>query len=167
MPRLPMIRVLANPYAHLDHEGRPAGVVMLDPVEHHAYGGDGEARRFVGAAIDLSKTEVYQRAAASSAQSDLQDTVFAFSGDVQDLPMTQYYLSAIRSGELLAADEATAEHAGIEFHEPYAALDTAKKTSLERWKAERPKRALPEWASSKETKREAPRPSFHPAPEVK
>lgn len=167
MPRLPTIRVLANPYAHLDHEGRPAGVVMLDPVEHAPYASDGEPRRFVGAAIDTEKTEVYQRAAESSAQSDLQETHWTFSNEVQELPRTHYYLDAIRNGELFAGDEETADQVGIPFVEPAKALEAAKTKALALWQAERPKRALPDWAKRQaDTKREI-KPLSHANDEVK
>ena len=147
MPREQTIRVFANPYCALDHEGRPSGAVMFDPVDHHAYASSDQPRRYVGAMHCPERTKVYQKAAEGSAQSDLQDTVWNFSEDAVTLPLSHYYLGHIRSGDLIAADAETAEHAGLaEFVDPKAALARAKVKALDLWKAERPHRALPEWA---------------------
>lgn len=148
MPREQTIRVYANPYAVLDHEGRPACVVMYDPVQHHAYASNEEPRRYVGASLCPEGTRIYQKAAEGSAQSDLQDTVWKFSDEAVSLPLSHYYLAHVRSGELIAADYETAEHAGIEFVEPRAALEAAKAKALEGWRIERPRRPLPDWATA-------------------
>ncbi len=152
MPRFSTIRVHANPYAALDHDGRPSGAVMFDPVDHHPYAQDTEARRYVGAAIDLEKTVVFQKAAKDSAQSDMQETHWAFSAEAVELPRTHYYLERIRAGELFAADAETAEHAGVKFVPLVDAVTAAKTAALALWTAERPSRALPEWAQSAPTK---------------
>lgn len=148
MPRTPMIRVYPNPFSAIDHEGRPCGRVMLDPVDHHAYAADHEPRRYVGAAIDNEKTVVFQKSAKGSAQADLQETFWSFSEDVVELPRTHYYLERIRANELFAADEDTAEHAGIALVPYEKQLAAAKASALALLTAERPNRALPEWAES-------------------
>jgi hypothetical protein len=134
--------------------------VMFDPVDHHAYASDGEARRYVGASIDTDKTVVFQKAAADSAQSDMQETHWSFSADPVELPRTHYYLERIRAGELFAADDETAEHAGVTLTPIADCLAAAKANALDAWKAERPKRALPEWAQSAPTKPELARRAF-------
>ena len=161
MPRLLTLSVIANPFAALDHEGRPAGVVLLDPVEHHPYGEHTtdavtgqpryEPRRYVGAEIDAEATQVVRRAGAqglgSSAQFDLQDTVWKFSAEPQTVPQTHYYLDRLRDGELFAADPATARLAGKPFVEPKEALAGARAHALGLWFRARPHHDVPEWAT--------------------
>lgn len=162
MPREQTIRVYANPYAVLDQDGRPAGAVMFDPVDHHAYASDAAPRRYVGAELDTEKTVVLQKAAEGSAQGDIQDTVWKFSDEAVTVPLSHYYLGLVRAGELFAADEDTAEHAGVEYVPRAKALEASKRKALDTWKAERPRRAMPEWA--------VPRPdgsSTNPHDEVK
>lgn len=141
------IRVYANPYAHLDHEGRPAGYVLFDPVDHHAYASDNELRRYVGASIDVEKTKILTRAPERSAQSDHQDTVWSFSSEPVVLPLTHYYLDRLRDGELLPADKATALHIGRSFVPYEEAIASAKKGALGKWFRERPDHFVPDWAT--------------------
>lgn len=147
------LRVVANPYAHLDHEGRPCGRVMLDPVEHLAPHNDysnpkepRHERRYVGAWIDAQKTRITKRA-KSQHQTNQQDTVWAFTTEPQTIPQTNYYLRYIQHGALLPADAATAAVAGVAFVEPEKALALARHRALGFHFRERPENAIPEWAT--------------------
>lgn len=160
MPRILTLSVIANPYAHLDHEGRPCGAVLLDPVDHHAYGEATvdavtgqpryEPRRYVGAELDTHSTKIVRKAGpqglGASGQSDLQDTVWKFSDEPQTIPQTNYYLARIRDGELIPADAETAALAGRAFVEPKLALANAKTHALGLWFRARPHHDVPEWA---------------------
>lgn len=154
------LNVYANPYASLDHEGRPSGTVLLDPVEHHPYGeptidgvtGDHrwEPRRYVGAELDTDKTKIIRRATAhglgQSAQSHLQDTVWKFSSEPQSLPLTNYYLARLRDGEIFPADAETAAVIGRRFVPYEEALQSAKTHALGLWFRARPHHHVPDWA---------------------
>lgn len=124
------LRVVCNPFAHLDHLGRPAGACPCDPVGHTP------DRRWVGARIHerTTLTEKLSREDAS-VRSAAQNTEFDFTPDVQTIPKTPYYLDRLRDGELLAADAMTARAAGLPFVEPSTALAIAKTTAIASWAA--------------------------------
>ena len=148
------LRVFANPYAALDHEQRPAGRVLIDPVEHMAphddYSNPAEPkheRRYVGAALDPELTKVLKRAPHGSAQADLQDTVWKHEeGDVE-LPDTPFYRLHLRQRSLFPADQATADLVGMPFVERDKAIAAAKQGALALHFRERPDGPIPEWAT--------------------
>ena len=157
----PTLSVYCNPFASLDHEGRPSGVVLMDPVEHHSYGAatvdsvTGEPRwepsRYVGATLDAEATTITKRAAAQgrglSGQADLQDTVWAFSSEPQTVPLTSYYLARIRDGELIPADAQSAAVAGRPFVPYETAIQSARTHALGLWFRARPHHDVPDWAT--------------------
>lgn len=147
-----LLRVHANPYAHLDHEGRPDGRVLLDPEHHNPYASDTEPRRYVGCALDTEKTTILKKAPRGangemlSGSYDLQDTVWKFSAEPQLVPMTAYYLDRLRDRELLPADAATARHANLPFVHYDKAIEQAKIGALALWFRDRPDHFVPDWA---------------------
>lgn len=146
------LSVYADPYAALDHEGRPAHACPTDP-QH-----TGEIRRWVGAALS-SKTRLVDRQdldenVGKSVDAGLhehpQETVFEFApfesstpsegedviGGPITLPETPYYLERIRHGELIAADVKTAKKAGSKFSEPKALIAASRAASIAKWFAQ-------------------------------
>lgn len=131
------LQVICNPFAHLDHEGLPAGALPFEPSHH------GGARRWVGATIDTAKTRIIQPAAGSSAAAVLrgrkinyapppaQRTVFAHDLSPQTVPDSAYYRQAIRCGDLIAADTATASAVGVEFIGADKGLSAARAAAIE------------------------------------
>jgi hypothetical protein len=124
------LRVYANPWQHLDHEGLPAGACPCDPDEHTP------ERRFVGATL---KAEVSRKADPARGISSRQRTTFAFSDEPVTVPDTNYYRAAVNRGELIAADEATAKACGFAkdgFRDPKKVLASEKRAACERFRAE-------------------------------
>ncbi len=131
MPSAKTLRVYANPYQHLDHEGRPANACPCDPDNHTP------DRRFVGATIKATKTEEADPKLGKEAR---YDRFFEFTEEKVEIPNTDYYRRAIKSGQLIAADEETAKLCGFykgEYLDPKAVLETEKKEALKRFRAER------------------------------
>lgn len=125
---LPHLRVYPNPWAVFDHEGIPCGTVPFDPV--HGAG----SRRWVGARMASSDLTNKPRemmrarrrdgtAQALMSEEPVYRFLWAFDLDepsiVTDVP---HYVNAIKAGELIAADEATATRCGVPFVPRDAAL---------------------------------------------
>lgn len=125
MKILRTLRVYPNPYHHLDHEGRPCGVLPWEPE------GDGvttfDSRRFVGATLQAVITKKFPKGDARQTE---QDTTFIFSDEAVQVNDTPYYRRAIKSGEIFAADADTARRAAVPFMEPTLALTNAKAGAL-------------------------------------
>ncbi len=163
------LRVIPNPFAHLDHEGQPAGTYPFDP--EHA----GGSRRWVGARIDLSLASDGKPRTRAVAQSwDLaakatvggravsvrvgsapdQRTVYAFdlSHEGQPCPESEHYARGVRHGDIIAANAATAAHCGVRHVDPGTALRAAATKAIARWTAEQgappPVEAWPEALSA-------------------
>lgn len=129
-----MLRVLANPYAAVDHEGRLCGACPTHSIE----GGHTPGRReFVGAALNREKTKVVSQGNPTSLAFHEQDTHWAHSPDVVEVPATpdHYYRQRLMHGDILPADKATAEYAGLKFEEPAVALAGLRKAAIDRWVA--------------------------------
>ena len=116
MPSGKTLRVLANPWHHLDHEGMPAGACACDPNEHNPN------RAFVGAKLSAEET---RKAMPEKGITARHRVTFEFSEEAQELPNTEYYRRAVNSGELIAADAETAKLCGFKrdgFSDPKALL---------------------------------------------
>jgi hypothetical protein len=123
------LRVYANPYAFLDPEGRPAGVYSHDPKYF-------PGQMHVG--VDRLKLREIEKRDPSEGRSSLADLVHIYDAEVQEVPFApgdRHYVDGIRSGDLIAADEATARAAGVAFADPMAALDAARAKAIEAWTA--------------------------------
>lgn len=118
-------------HSTMDHEGRPNGAFMSDPLVD----GGAQGRR-VGALVCEEHTTKHARGRSfmsASFDTTPQRTVYSFNGctahefepfelagklaktDPVPLPMSEYYKAALRTGELIAADEQTAKEAGVSF----------------------------------------------------
>jgi hypothetical protein len=115
------IRVVANPHHVLDHKGRPACTVAVEPK------GAGVHLGYVGAKIDRANTKASRVKSKGDIREPRQDTTFLFSPDPVTLLGTPYYRDALRTGALLPADEATAKWAGLDFKPVSEALELARK----------------------------------------
>lgn len=129
MPSATTLRVLANPWLHLDHEGQPAGACPCDPDEHTP------ERRFVGAKL---QAKLLREADLEKRQLARHRITFAFDESAQDVPNTAYYRATVNSGELIAADPATAKLCGFRaesFRDPQAVLAEARAAAFDNFKA--------------------------------
>ena len=118
------LRVYPNPWTFIDHRGKPAGVVRLDYHEHNTN------RAWVGARI---KTATKTREAVAEvirgkvfrSGSDSHELEWEFDSTPVEIPNSVYYRDAIVTGQLIAADKASAVAAGLraaDFEEPLAHL---------------------------------------------
>jgi hypothetical protein len=128
-----MLSVVPNPYLVLDHEGRPSCVVRYDP----AFGRKGEVT-YVGATLareKISRDDTQGRHDLDDRHA-LWDITYKYSMTPLSIENTDYHLARIREGSILAADEATAKFAGVEFVDLAKALDMAKAKAVADWKAD-------------------------------
>ncbi len=136
------IHVFPNPWHTLDHNGLPCGTVPFDPVH------GGGARRWVGASIasavpeNKPKTLMQKRMKSGNVARLMSEEEIIhprWSFELTEptlLPAIPYYLGAIRTGELIAADAETAALAGVKFVERDAALLAAFKAGVARHERE-------------------------------
>lgn len=196
------LRVLPNPYCHLDHEGRPAGACPADALDHVRYVATKVTResprgRTKASYVDKqARQHVAARRVAVVVGTQAQDTTLGGGGDAHDLffdfdhpidpvtitaemgdeqrvklvddakaaahakgpmaavvPLTPYYVRAVKSGELLAADAKTAKLCGFrvkDFRDPAELLAEEKAGAIARWKAhhdEEPEATVAHWAA--------------------
>lgn len=118
MPPVKELRVVVNRYAALDGDGDPAGTVSN---VHRRGGLVGAQREMRGGSVKI----VYQ-------------------DEPTALPNLPAYRAALRTGELLAADEPTARVAGRDFVPVAVALASAASAAAARHLAECGE--LPAWA---------------------
>lgn len=133
MPLKPRtLSVYANPYSHVDEQGRPQGALPWDPQGHNP------GRGWVGAHLEAVQTKaatsVVIKGVAYETEAAEHARTLVFDHEPTTLPETPYYLAALRRGELFAADEATAKMAGLKFVDPETALAAAKADAITRWK---------------------------------
>jgi hypothetical protein len=125
------LRVYANPYTFIDPEGRPAGVYSHDPA--HLPG-----QMHVGI-VRLETTVTEKRDPSKDTRSSLMDLVHHYDGEVQEIayapgdPGFKHYRDGLRSGDLIAADEATAKAAGLKFEDPGEVLGRARLKAVREW----------------------------------
>lgn len=163
--RLKTMRIVPNPFAVLDADGRPAAAFTLDPVFENP------DRRFVGAVLKSeiveARTPVELNRSKKTMNGDnrksLHDVWFEFSAEPQvvvDLMdhghAANYYKQRAKCGPgevapaLLPANEATAKRLGVAFSEPSAIIVATAKVQAARWLADHGE--LPEWASDMDPK---------------
>lgn len=131
------LRVFPNPWHTFDHEGQPIGTVPFDPS--HA----GTARRWVGARVAsadlLNKPKAMMTRRTKDGRVDtlyseepVHRILWAFEMvEASLLPPIPYYLAALRAGELIPADEATATRAGVPFLPREQAIEAARTAGIE------------------------------------
>lgn len=100
----PTLLVSANPYHELDAEGLPIGAVLMP----------GTSDRYLGAQAVVRDGKRY----------------FVFTGKPESVPLSDFWLRKLQSGEALPHDKATAERARLDaYGEP--ALGAAAKAAHE------------------------------------
>jgi len=125
----------------IDQLGTPCGHYPTDP--HQDVG-----RKWVGARLDRKRTKKLQiLKKLDNARSARQRTVFEFCGISGHeitakalaekkpiaLPYTQHYRRGIKTGELVAADQATADACGVKFEKPGDLLARREKEAISRF----------------------------------
>jgi hypothetical protein len=130
-----VVRVRANPYSCVDHDGEPMGVYPEDPDIA------GGARRWVGASLDLERTRITEHFRADdprrvSQVAEPQITKFVFDEEPVMRPMSKHYQDGIRTGALIACDEVSAKFGRLkDYLEPAAALERERTRAVDRWVA--------------------------------
>lgn len=123
--------VWPNPFHALDHEGRPHAILPFEAE------GDGvstfDDRRFVGATLTAEIVGPLPTAHPDETAVVTQRTTFVFGDEPTTVRNTAYYTGSLRRGELLAADEASANEAGLPFVEPGKALESAREGAKASW----------------------------------
>jgi hypothetical protein len=164
-----VMRIVVNAFAHLDHEGRPAAAITLDPVHENP------DRRFVGAVLKSELTEArtpveFDRSRGivrGDNRPSLEDRWFEFDSAPQTVidlidHGNQYYVQMARAcaGELapvvLPANKETAKRLGVVFSDPSAVVVETAKAAAARW-AENHDGEVPEWA------KDLPQEKMHPS----
>jgi hypothetical protein len=147
-----ILNVLPNPWAAVDGVGRPSGTYPEEPSqEGGVWGFDETRKRFIGAALEHEDGETRVVHATEPVR------VYA----------SLHYRNAVKSGELLAADAATARACGIDFVEPAEVIARSKAARAAEWLAERGEAApwlAPVAPAAAASAPEAPAPAPAPAP---
>lgn len=145
------LSVYADPFAALDHEGRPAHACPTDPSH------TGTERRWVGACLsaetalhDISRDEKLSFVVAAKLHEHPQTTVFDHDEKAIELPATQYYRARLRDRSLIPADAKTAREVGIEFSDPKARIEASRAKAIVDWYAQHEE--FPPFASDDEKK---------------
>jgi hypothetical protein len=133
MPQQQMLRVMANPYAaELDHEGRCHGHLQHEP---DVVNGDASLR-FIGCrvvAVELRKAD------PKIQLSDDHDHAWMYDVEPTSVPLTAYYLRALRHLDIFPAD---AESHALAFGGPGGFIDpVARIAQLARERKMRPEPA--------------------------
>lgn len=124
------LRVHCNPWHAVDAEGRPVGACPLIRQPQHVNTHQG----FVSANVVASAPEKLPQGHAGTPN---QETLFQFSPEPQELDNDIFGRArqAIRSGELIAADEETAKAVGVKFVPLADAVAAAKEQARAKRKA--------------------------------
>jgi hypothetical protein len=128
---LKTLLVFANPYGQLDHEGRPACAVQYEP---DVINGDASLR-YVGAVRSATEIAAAKPALGILAQHDL---TWEFSTEPTVVASTHYYHSALRHGDLVAANPETWKAAGLPadaYVDPKIKLARNKAAAIANWQA--------------------------------
>jgi len=122
------LRVHANPWASLDHEGRPAGHCAFERQPQHVNNHQG----YVACECVASEPEKLPLGHAGTPD---QDTCWHFSKEPVEVVdgILGYYRRCLRDGDILPADEKTARVAGIAFTPIDQAWAAAKKLAYSKW----------------------------------
>ncbi len=143
MARAPkVLRVVVNPFAHLDHEGRPACAVQHEP---NPMARGTELKRYHGAIHHAKTLELRAPVVATphgvsgDPRPSVHEHTFEFAyGEVLTLPDTRYYREHLTpditgATSLLAADEATAKKLGRPFRDPALTIHETAEQAAKRW----------------------------------
>lgn len=127
------LNVRSNPWivGCIDHLGRPAGRVHVDPHEHSPVPATFVGCRFAEVKeIEAAKTMKLGKREIETAPAR-HDHRIAYSKENVSIPNSGYYRDAIKRGDLLPADEKTARHCGIaKFVKPEEALEKCRTEAI-------------------------------------
>lgn len=115
------IRVWTNPFAHVDHNGRPAGACPTDPAIDK------------GGRIGATLTDRTRVVGPRGHEVVVPDHEWTFSDEAIELPLTPYYCTRVRCGELFPADVKTARAAGVKFRPLAEAREAAREAAITEW----------------------------------
>jgi hypothetical protein len=144
------LRVFANPYSALDHEGRPAGAYPYDPIEHH-----GDDLMYVGATRHVKKIA---DAHPKGLHGVIHDRTWDYATEATTIPNTLHYRRGIQHGDLVPADLETHMEAGLPretFRDPIEVLREKRAGALahhEREHGETPDGLGSHWADLLDSK---------------
>lgn len=154
-PKAPL-RVVANPFVALDHEGRPAAAVAFDTGDRHT----GNARRLIAASFASELIEARDpvtvgsdasgnKVVSGDGRKSRHDVWFSFSADAVIVPDSRHHRRALDPAcggqpALLAADEDTARRIGQKFVNPSDVIVETAKVRLAEFVKDNGE--LPEWA---------------------
>jgi hypothetical protein len=136
------LSVVVNPFAHIDHEGRPACAVAFEP---NPMARGSEPKRYHGAIhhakpVELRKpVHVTAGGISGDTRPSVHEHTFEFAyGEVLTLPDTRYYREHLTPSvdgvtPLLSADEATAKKLGRPFREPTLTIAETADVMAKRW----------------------------------
>lgn len=120
-----LLAVWPNPYLALDGFGNPAGAYPVDP-EHNP------DRYFIGA--EIARVDILDSLQKGDLRSPRQDIFWKFNLDEpSNVPATEYYLQALRSGYIFPANNESAKKAGVEFKSIEDCLYEACKKARGKW----------------------------------
>jgi hypothetical protein len=100
------LKVLANPWLHLDHEDRPCCVIEREEMAGRWVGATPNVD-VVGDAITVGTLAGYVGGEAA------HDVTWTFSDELQDVPDTGYYRDRIREGALVLVDPSDVARLGL------------------------------------------------------
>lgn len=133
------LRVLPNPWLHIDEKGRPAGLVRLEqPTNGTAIHG------WVGATVaSVDEIEPAKRVKVAGRVFEQKHAIEYRTFNHADQPVTvdntPYYRKRVWSGDLIAFDQATATACGISarsFVKPETLLEQLKQAAIKQFDAE-------------------------------
>jgi len=131
MPKF--LLVIPNRYIHLDHNGRPAGMVIQDAGP----GAPPGRPRYIGARFEAVPIEE-KRSDIPNLNLPKQDSWMVYDAAPAKVLDTDHHRAALRTGELFACDEATwrTVFSGKPFVPAATLLEAARLESIEEWKRE-------------------------------
>jgi hypothetical protein len=133
------LRVLPNPWLHIDEKGRPAGTVRLEQP------GDGTfIHGWVGATVaTVTEVEPAKRVKVKGRTFEqkvgIHYITFAHADEPVTVDNTAYYRKRVSSGDLIAFDEESALACGISgrnFVKPETLLEQLKASAIKQFDAE-------------------------------
>ena len=149
MPVAPTLKVIANPYAAIDHQGRPCGAVLCDPIKHvrpvdapnHPDPNQRFGRRTY-VQVSVKKAEVKREGETVRVgdkvfrEPDQHHHEWEFTKGSVELPYTDYYRRQIAEGSLICADKASWKLCDFDprlFVDPMTVLAWAKEGAVANW----------------------------------
>lgn len=133
------LRVLPNPWLHIDDKGRPAGAVKVEQPGNGSF-----LHGWVGARVaKVTEIEPPKRVKVEGRifeqRHGIHDLEFAHAEEPVTVNNTPYYRKKVSNGELIAFDEESAKACGISggnFIKPETLLEKLKQDAIKQFDAE-------------------------------